>query len=163
MWRIGGRLLIANHLDQSNYLAQSESGTSQYIQFECVNLALSQTLKALVIFMVTRRSLLVDSLDLTLNPKPHPRFPVQGHILSIGGRCSNKLTWWRSKQHKDKIGNVQLWGPLDRAFFLLWWCAQFNGENSKSFRKGSMCNFEHITFKTQHEREQREAQWQAQR
>jgi hypothetical protein len=35
---------------------------------------------------------------------------------------------------------------LTERAFPWWWCAQFNGENSKSFRKWSMCNFEHITL-----------------
>jgi hypothetical protein len=36
-------------------------------------------------------SLPVDPLDWT--DEPHPRFPVQGHILSIGGDALTKVPW----------------------------------------------------------------------
>jgi hypothetical protein len=56
--QIGGRLLVQTHLDQSNYLPHQKQGgvNNKYKQFTT-----------------------------GLTDEPHPRVPVQGHILSVGG------------------------------------------------------------------------------
>jgi hypothetical protein len=77
----GGRLLTATHLDQSNYLANQKQGpVNKYELTVFIRLFPgSGSCK----FFQPPRSPPVDSLDWT--DEPHPRFPGQGHILSVGG------------------------------------------------------------------------------
>jgi hypothetical protein len=83
--QVGGRLLIATHLDQSNYLANQKQQGAVNKHYWIVFIRLFQdstrALKGVQFFRVP--AVLEDSLDLT--NEPHPRFPVEGHILSIGG------------------------------------------------------------------------------
>jgi hypothetical protein len=83
--QVGGRLLIANHLDQSNYLTNQKHGAvNKYdltVFFRLFHSSFSRS-----------RTLAVDSLDLT--NEPHPKFPVHGgrRILIIGGDALIKLS-----------------------------------------------------------------------
>ncbi len=82
----GGRLLIATHLDQSNYLPNQKQGAvNKYYWIVFIRLfpRLHQGSERCAIFQGPSSLPVEDSLDLT--HEPHPRFPVQGHILSIGG------------------------------------------------------------------------------
>jgi hypothetical protein len=79
--QIGGRLLIATHLDQLNYLPNQKQGAVNKYDLT-VFIRLFESSESCAFFQ-GHNSLLLDSLDLTA--VPHPRFPVQGHILSIGG------------------------------------------------------------------------------
>jgi hypothetical protein len=86
--RVEERLLIATHLDQSNYLANQKQGAvNKYDLTVFISLfdGSSRALKSCTCFQGPS-FLPVDPLD--LNIEPHPRLPVQGHILSWWG-CSN--------------------------------------------------------------------------
>ncbi len=80
--QVGGRLLlIATHLEQSNYLANQKQGAINTYDFTMfIRLFLGSA--SCAIFQ-GRGSLRVYSLDST--DEPHLRFAVQGHILSVGG------------------------------------------------------------------------------
>jgi len=85
--QVGGRLLIATHFEQSNYLANQKQGTvNKYdlIVFITLLLGSSRALKVCA-FLQGPSSLPVDSLGST--DEPHPRFPEQGHVLSVGGEA----------------------------------------------------------------------------
>jgi len=87
LWlQVGGRLVIAIHLDQSNYLPnQKHESVNKYDLAVFIRLFQgSESCKS----CQGPSSFPVDSLDLTY--EPHPRFPVQGHILSVGG---DALRW----------------------------------------------------------------------
>jgi len=84
--RIGGRLLIATHLDQSNYLTNQQEGAVNKFDLT-VFIRLFQGAGRCACFQGCN-SLPVDQLDRTV--APHLRFPVQGHILSTGGEA---LSW----------------------------------------------------------------------
>jgi hypothetical protein len=71
--QVVGRLLPANPFQPIKLSTQSETGSSEPILS-------SRALESCVFW---RSHLRVDSPDWT--GEPHPRFPVQGHILSIGG------------------------------------------------------------------------------
>ncbi len=80
--QIGGRLLIATHLDQSNYLANQKQGAvNKYDLTVFIKLSQgsSRALKAMHFFRVTA---VFQWLHWAV---PHRRFSVQGHILSAGG------------------------------------------------------------------------------
>jgi hypothetical protein len=78
--------VIAIHLEQSNYLSNQKQGSVNKYDFTMF----------VRLFLGSERcescqgpsSFPVDSLDLT--NEPHPRFPVQGRILSFGG---DALRW----------------------------------------------------------------------
>ncbi len=79
--RVGGRLLIATYLDQSNYLANQKHGavnTYELTVFIRLFNGFSPVLKG----DYFPRSLPLDSLNLT--DEPCAKFSVQGNILSIG-------------------------------------------------------------------------------
>jgi hypothetical protein len=94
--QIGGRLLVATHLDESNYLANQKQGAvNKYdlILFIRLFQGSSRAPKGpgTCAFFQNHSSLPVDSLDMTTAPQP--RFLVQGHILSTSG---NALRVWMS-------------------------------------------------------------------
>ncbi len=124
--QVGGRLLlIATHLDLSNYLANQKQGAvnkydlTVFIRmFQGSSRALKSVISCRVPvvfqwihwiglmnliqdfhlqgskichFLQGSSSLPVDPLDWT--DEPHPRFLVQGHILSIGGDALTKVPW----------------------------------------------------------------------
>jgi hypothetical protein len=85
--QVGGRRLIATHLDQSNYLANQKQGTVNKYDLT-IFIRLFQGSESYEIFRVSSGFtgfywIPVHPLDLT--NEPHPRFLVQGHILSVAG------------------------------------------------------------------------------
>jgi hypothetical protein len=83
---IGGRLLIAFHLNQSNYLANHKQEKSINMIWLCLLLdcfqGCSKPLKALHLFRVIAIFQWIRWFDSFV---PHPRIPVQGDILSADG------------------------------------------------------------------------------
>jgi hypothetical protein len=80
--QVGGRLLIANHLDQSNHLPNQKQ---VQVRLHCVLIRLFQSsswaLKVVLIFRVPAVFQWTTSFA-----EPHLRFPKHDHILlSIGG------------------------------------------------------------------------------
>jgi len=67
--QVGERILIATHLDQSNHPPNQKQG--------CVYLAIPGLLQGY------KRKMCIFFIGST--DEPHPRFPVQGHKLNIGG------------------------------------------------------------------------------
>jgi len=81
----------ATHLDQSNYLPNQKQRAVNKYDFT-VFIILIHGSESCGYFQGPR-TLPVDSLDLT--DEPHPRFLVQGHILSIGGDAlMARYTFW---------------------------------------------------------------------
>jgi hypothetical protein len=81
--QICGRQLIVTHLDQLNYLANQKQGDKY--NFTVFMRHFQDSSRALedVHFSRAHSSLLVSPLDMT--SATHPKFPVQGHIVSTGG------------------------------------------------------------------------------
>jgi hypothetical protein len=90
--QVGGRLLIATHLDQSNYLASQKQG-----QVKKLTLTVSIGLFPRLSFKGSQQSSsgLFTGGDSTY--EPHPRFPVQDHILNIGGDALLHYKFERNK------------------------------------------------------------------
>jgi hypothetical protein len=82
--QICGRQLIVTQLDQSNYLANQNQGAVNKYKFT-VFMRLPGILQALgrCAFFQGHSSVPVGPPDMTA--APHPKFPVQGHIVSTGG------------------------------------------------------------------------------
>jgi hypothetical protein len=79
--QVRGRLLIATHLDQSNYLPNQKQAES--IKYDLtLFIRLFQGSEICKTFQGPR-TLPVDSLN--WSSEPHPRGVVQGHIVSVGG------------------------------------------------------------------------------
>jgi hypothetical protein len=84
--QIGGRLLTATHLDESNSLTNQKGGTvNKYDLTVFIRLikGSSRALSESCAFFQSHSNLPVDLLDFTA--VPHPRIPVQDHVLSAGG------------------------------------------------------------------------------
>jgi hypothetical protein len=84
--QIGGRLLTATHLDESNSLTNQKVGTVNKYDLTVFIRLFQGSLRALsesCAFFQSHSNLPVDLLDLTA--VTHPRIPVQDHILSAGG------------------------------------------------------------------------------
>jgi hypothetical protein len=97
--QIGGRLLMATHLDQWNYLANQKQGAvNKYDLTVFIRLGSESCT-----FFQGHRSLRVKTLDLTA--VHYPRFPVQGHILSTNGDAPSLSSW----------GSIQ-WTPKTRFY-----------------------------------------------
>jgi hypothetical protein len=89
MWpcknQVRGRLLIATHLDRSNYLANEKQGIVNKYDLT-IFIRLFQGSESYEISRVSSGFtglywIPPDPLDLT--NEPHPRFPVQGHIVLV--------------------------------------------------------------------------------
>jgi hypothetical protein len=79
--QIGGRPLMAIHLDQSNYLSNQKQGAINQYNLSIFIILLQGSSKALQA-MYSSRVVAVDSLDMTA--AHHPRFSMQGPIPSTG-------------------------------------------------------------------------------
>jgi hypothetical protein len=98
--QLGGRLLIAIHLDQSNYLANQKQGAVNkfgWTVFIRLAQGSSSALKAVQFFRVPA-VFLVNPLDLT--PVPHPRFHYSVPMEMLKGRLltSSDIMCWMEKQ-----------------------------------------------------------------
>jgi hypothetical protein len=106
--QIGGRLLMATHLDQWNYLANQKQGTVNKYDLT-VFIRLFQGSESCTFFQ-GHRSLPVNPLDLTA--VHYPRFPVQGHILSTNGDAPSLSSWgsihWTTKTRFYTINYLKL-------------------------------------------------------
>jgi hypothetical protein len=82
----GGRLLIANHLDQSNYLVNKYDLT--------LLIRLSQG---------SERCAFFQGPSSYFTHEPRPRFPVYGHVLSVGGDGLSVIFFCQSMNEKGKL------------------------------------------------------------
>ncbi len=103
--QLGGRLLIATHLDQSNYLANQKQGAvNKYGWTVFIGLVQgsSSALKAVHFLRVTA-VLPVNSLDLA--PVPHPRFhySVPMEMLKARLLTSSDIMCWMEKNVNDVL------------------------------------------------------------
>ncbi len=83
--QLGGRLLIATHLEQSNNPVNQKHGAVNKRNLTVFIRLLQGSSRAL-----ERRALFQGHIGLPANSLdftavPHRRFPLQGHILSAGG------------------------------------------------------------------------------
>jgi hypothetical protein len=85
--QIGRRLLTETHLDQSNYLAnEKQRAASKYNLTGFIRLFQgSSRCEFFRVIAAFSGSPGFDFLQLIQDSASHPRFPVQGHILSAGG------------------------------------------------------------------------------
>jgi len=118
---VGRRLLIATHLDQSNYLPNQKQGAvSKYDLTVFIRLfEVSERCK-----LFSRFSL--HSLDWT--HEPHPRFPVQGRILSVGGDALTRVagTSWETYLSRINKTGITFDKRLYRSSVIEFLCIQWS-------------------------------------